>query len=229
MLTAIQNNLVKAQPRSLKELTADKSGWDAIKASIKTAKNDIVVLAADRNQASDALLKTQVTTHSTMGAVIYFTGGILVDNGWIRILGSGSDKLTRSLPAWNKGKTFKDYGDTPGFLLIADDAIGGFFAINGGQLGKDAGNVYYLAPETLKWESLNRAYSDFLEFCFNGNLDEFYKPFRWKGWHKDIGVLNGDQVFSFYPFLWSKEGKNIAKLSRKIVPIQEQYNFNTSH
>ena len=33
----------------------------------------------------------------------------------------------------------KEFGETPTFLLIADDAIGGFFAINGGQFGKDAG------------------------------------------------------------------------------------------
>jgi hypothetical protein len=42
-----------------------------------------------------------------MGAIIYETGGLLVDNGWIRILGSGHKKLDRNLPEWNKGKSIK--------------------------------------------------------------------------------------------------------------------------
>jgi len=58
-----------------------------------------------------------------MGAVVNETGVILVDNGWIRILGSGSEKLKRSLPKWNKGKSFSDFGQAMPFLLIADDAI----------------------------------------------------------------------------------------------------------
>ena len=37
-----------------------------------------------------------------MGAVIFETGGILIDEGWLRILGSGHPRLPRSLPDWNK-------------------------------------------------------------------------------------------------------------------------------
>lgn len=76
-------------------------------------------------------------------------------------------KLNRTLPDWNKGKSFNEFGERPPFLLIADDAVGGFFALNGGQLGKDPGKVYYLSPDNLQWESLNISYSDFLDFCFN--------------------------------------------------------------
>jgi hypothetical protein len=66
----------------------------------------------------------QLTTRSPMGAIMYTTGGILADDGWIRILGSGSTRLPRSLPDWNKGKTFITYGERAPFLLVADDAIG---------------------------------------------------------------------------------------------------------
>jgi len=220
---AAQNNM-----RPINALTADTSGWDMVKHSAKSAKNKVEFLPANRDKASEALFQTQVTTHSYMGAVIYFTGGILIDNGWIRLLGSGSDRLGRSLPGWNKGKTFNQYGEKPGYLLIGDDAAGGFFAINGGALGQDAGIIYYLAPDTLEWESLGRGYSDFVEFCFNGDLSSFYKPFRWKGWEKDVSSLTGDKVFNFYPFLWTKEGKDIEKVSRKAISVEEQYNFNIS-
>jgi hypothetical protein len=73
-----------------------------------------------------------------MGAVIYHTGGILVDNGWIRILGSGSKKLPRIL-RHEQGKILCGLWRIPAYVLIADDAAGGFFAINGGALGKDKG------------------------------------------------------------------------------------------
>jgi hypothetical protein len=214
--------------RPLKELTADVSTRDMLKQEINTAKNKSIILPANENKAGEALYQTQVTTRSLMGAVIYFTGGILIDNGWIRLLGSGSNMLPRSLPGWNKGKTFNNFGDRPGYLLIADDAIGGFFAVNGGALGADMGKVYYLAPETLKWESLNKSYSDFVDFCLNGDLDKFYESYRWKGWKQETNALNGDNVYSFYPFLWSKEGRDISKSSRKVVPVQEHYDLTLS-
>ena len=44
-------------------------------------------------KAEFALYKTQVTTRSPMGAIIYETMNILIDNGWIRILGSGNEKI----------------------------------------------------------------------------------------------------------------------------------------
>lgn len=216
-----QNNL-----RPVKDLIADTSGWGLVKQLIKAGKNKSEILPAENAKASDALYQTQVTTHSTMGAIVYFTGGILVDNGWIRLLGSGSPQFKRSLPGWNKGKTFRNFGDYPGFLLVGDDAIGGFFAINGGTLGTEMGMVYYLAPETLQWESLGKGYSDFLDFCLNGDLAKFYLTYRWAGWQKDVRKLAGDQVYNFYPYLWSKEGHHINKVTRKIVPVQEQYDFN---
>ena len=82
-----------------------------------------------------------------MGAIAYETGGILIDHGWLRVLGSGHQKLPRSIVEWNLNRS-------SGYLLVADDAVGGFFSINGGALGSDQGLMYYWAPDTLEWESL---------------------------------------------------------------------------
>jgi Protein of unknown function DUF2625 len=198
-------------------------GWPMVQQWIDKAKNKVEVLTCDTLKAKDALYKTQVTTRSPMGAIIYSTGGLLIDNGWIRILGSGNSKLNRTLPDWNKGKSFNEFGERPPFLLIADDAVGGFFALNGGQLGKDPGKVYYLSPDNLQWESLNISYSDFLDFCFNGDLMKFYRNLRWAKWKDDVSKLSGDKGYSFYPFLWTKERKDPNKDSRKDVPIEELY------
>ena len=78
----------------------------------------------------------QMPTSSPMGAVIYETGGILIHYGWLRILGSGSFKLPRGLMDWNFSKSFSESGEKPKYLLVADDVIGGYFALNGGSLGQ---------------------------------------------------------------------------------------------
>lgn len=101
----------------------------------------------------------------------------------------------------------------------------GFFLLNGGGLGNDLGKIYYLAPDSLEFEPLDLSYSEFLLFCFNNDLDDFYKGLRWKNWKSEVSKLNGDTVFNFFPYLWTKEGKNIEKNSKKEIPIEEQYNF----
>ena len=201
-------------------------GWILVKEWIDSAKNKVQILSCDTSKAKEVLYQTQVTTRSPMGAIVYSSGGLLIDDGWIRILGSGNAKLNRTLPEWNKGKTLKEYGEQPSFLLIADDAIGGFFAVNGGQFGKDLGKVYYLSPDNLEWEPLDLSYSDFLYFCFNGNLNEFYQGYRWNNWRDEVSRLDGNKVYNFFPPLWTKEGKDFTKNSRKQIHVEEQYSFN---
>lgn len=220
----IQHTMAQNKMRSVDELiNSTDPGWDLVSDWIKTAKNKVEVLAVDSVKARDALFKTQVTTRSPMGAIIYGTGGILIDDGWIRILGSGNAKLSRTLPDWNKGKSFENFGDQAAYLLVADDVIGGFFLLNGGGLGEDLGAIYYLSPDNLEFESLGISYSEFLNFCFYADLNDFYKGFRWNEWREEVSKLLGDQVFAFYPFLWTEAGKKINKNDRKAVPIEEQY------
>lgn len=208
-------------------IITEDSSWSLVKEWISNAKNKVEVLPISNiEQAKDALYKTQVTTRSPMGTIVYMTGGILIDNGWIRILGSGSEKIKRSLPEWNRGKSFEEYGEPTSFFLIADDVIGGFYILNNGEFGKDLGKVYYFAPDTLEFEPLDLTYSDFLNFCFNGNLKSFYQDYRWKNWENDISKLNGDEVYNFFPYLWTKEGKNIENASKKVIQIEEQYHLN---
>ena len=212
--------------RPLNELiNTEDPGWSLVNNWIQSAKNKVEILQTDKQKAEDALYKIQVTTRSPMGSIIYMTGGLLVDDGWIRILGSGNDKLNRSLPDWNKGKAIIDFGQPAPFLIIADDVIGGFFILNGGGLGNDVGKVYYLAPDNLEYESLNLTYSEFLNFCFNNNLNEFYKGYRWTNWKNDFKKLKGGKVFSFYPYLWTKEGKDINNTTKKEISSEEQYSL----
>ncbi len=203
-------------------------GWTVVKQWIDSATNKVEVLPVDTIKAKDALYKTQVTSRSIMGAIVFSTGGILIDNGWIRILGSGSSKMQRTLPDWNKGKAFKEFGDRPAYFLVADDAAGGYFAINYGSFGKDIDSMYYLSPDNLQWEALEMNYEDFIWFCFTGDLKKFYSGIRWTSWQKDIQTLKPDEVFHILPPLWSKEGKDVDKSVKNPVPVEEQFLYNLS-
>lgn len=208
--------------RSLQELiNTEDPGWNLVEEWMKDAKNKIEIIERDPLKADSALYQTQVTTRSPMGAIVHGTGGILIDDGWIRILGSGSEKLNRSLPEWNKGKSFQEYEEAPNFLLIADDAIGGFFAINGGLFDQETlGNIYYFAPDRLEWENLDITYSDFIYWAFTGNLEAFYEDLRWKGWRAEIMEMGANKTMNFYPFLWTKYD-SIEELNRRAIPIEE--------
>ena len=211
--------------RTLEELiNKEEPAWDLIQEWLQEAINSYEVLPRDAKRAETELLNAQITTRSPMGAILYETGGILINGGWIRLLGSGCERLDRGMFQWNKGKTFEDYGQPPAFLLVADDILGGLFAINGGAFGQDdLGQIYYLAPDTLSWEPMNCGYSEFVCWTLEGDIDLFYEPYYWEGWQEEVPKLNGNQVFSFFPFLWTKEGQQIEAVSRKVVPIEESY------
>jgi hypothetical protein len=202
----------------------EEPAWALVKGWLEEAKNFVEVLPASDPARSDALVATQVTTRSPMGAVIYESGGILVDNGWLRILGSGGHpRLARSLPEWNRSVGNDLASGAMPFLLIADDVVGGFFALDGGVLGS-SGNVFYFAPDSLEWENTGNGYSDFLHWCLNGNLHEFYIDCRWPGWETEIAKLNGDQGISIYPFPFAA-GAPVASRHRGIVHMGELYSL----
>ncbi len=75
--------------RSLDELIdLQDPGWPLVQEWIAKASNPVEVLPADRARAEATLVELQVTTRSPMGAIALETGGLLVDSGWLRILGS---------------------------------------------------------------------------------------------------------------------------------------------
>jgi Protein of unknown function DUF2625 len=230
IMNILNANSQSAKIKPLAELINKKEpAWELfLTKALKEAQNPVEVLAKDKAKADSALYKAQVTTRSPLGAVIYETGGILINHGWIRILGSGSKKLDRSVMNWNKGKTFERDFDCLSFVLIADDVLGGFFAVNsGGGLDSVAiGKVFYLAPDNLLWENTNYTYTQFLDFCLNGDIQKYYEPYYWIGWKEDIQKINGNQGISCYPFLWTTEGKDINKVFRKPVPIEELWFIN---
>ncbi len=202
------------------------SGWFKITTMVSHAKNKVEILEKDSAHANAALYQSQLSTNTMLGSLIYNSGGILVDEGWIRILGSGCKRLDRSVPEWNKGKLSAERNDQPFYLLVADDVLGGLFAIKSEHIDEleTTGRVFYYGPNSLTWQSTGLSYSAFISFCFNGNLKEFYDGFRWKTWQEDLKNISCNQVVSCYPMLWTREGLQI-KANRKLLAIQTQWNM----
>jgi hypothetical protein len=205
--------------RPLSEIIDDNEpAWPIVEQWIAKAEIDVEVLPTERGAAESALHETQVTTRNPMGAIIYKTAGIFLDSRWLRIFGAGGNPhLQRSSPGWNVGRS-------EGYYLIGDDAVGGSLAINGGALGKDQGNIYYFAPDSLDWEPCNFAYSTFLVWAMTTKLREFYESLRWEGWQAEVKQLSGDQAISFCPFLFMT-GPQLVERSRRAIPVAEQYDL----
>ncbi|HEX6039367.1 DUF2625 family protein [Longimicrobium sp.] len=208
--------------RPLSELIDhEESAWPLVQEWISEASVPVEVLPAERAAGDAALYASQVTTRSPMGAIAHNSAGLLIDNGWLRVLGAGRHpRFHRSLPEWNEGRA-------NGFHLVADDAVGGFFALNGGALGTDLGNVYFYAPDLLRWEPCGSGYSMLLVWAMSGKLEEFYRSLRWDGWVAEVKRLSGDQAINIYPFL-SVEGEPIKERRRMPVPVAERWEFQGS-
>ncbi|MFB6366542.1 DUF2625 family protein [Paenibacillus elgii] len=211
--------------KSLDELIDEsESTWLEVQDWVSKAANIVEILPANPHEAKEVLNQLQITTRSVLGTVAYYTGGIFIENGWLRILGSGSRRLPRNLITWNEIGADGKSSRLPSSFLIADDVAGGFFALNGGAFEGKPGDVFYFAPDTLEWESLDMGFSDFLYWACFGDVQKFYETFRWEGWAEEVRHIDGDQGVSIYPFLWANGGPVIDR-ARSVVPIEELWNI----
>lgn len=201
-------------------LDSDEPAWPVIQEMFAAADNRVEVLPRDEQQAEQTLEHLQVTIGSPLGAIAYETGGVLVDDGWLRLLGSGAQRMSGSLRSWNDG-TVDTFGLFGKAVLVAHDVVGGFFALNGGAFGGPRGHVHYLSPDTMEWEDLELPYSDFLTWAATGDLQTYYADSRWPGWREQVAPLSGGQGVLIYPPLWAVEGGELASRTKKAVPIAE--------
>lgn len=208
--------------KNLEELIFNRENtWLMVQDWIEAAENHVEVLTDNRIEGEKTLLQLQITNKSTMGAIALECGGLLIDKGWLRILGSGNDKISGSLLSWNNLDGTEIEYPMEKAMIIAYDVVGGFYAINAGELGSSFKSVFYFAPDTLEWEDTEKGYTDFILWALNGDLNLYYETFRWKGWEDDVKRLSGSQGISIFPYLWTKEGKDIEKCYKRAVPMRE--------
>jgi hypothetical protein len=173
---------------------------------LERVPNGCEVLPGDARQGEAVLRWPQVSRGSLLGCVAAETAGLLFDDGWLRLLGSGSRRLNGNLLSWNVTSDGPRLG---GAFLVAHDAVGGFFALNGGMLPGKRGEVFYQGPDTLDWRSLGGGYSHLFSWAATGDLGQFYRALRWPGWRREVAAMAGDR------------GVSLADESRRAVPMEE--------
>ena len=83
-----------------------------------------------------------------MGAIAHETGGLLVDDGWLRILGGAGHRMVGTLANWNGLGPRPVCTANNGWWVIAHDAAGGVFALDRGALGPGGTSSTTCAPTT---------------------------------------------------------------------------------
>jgi hypothetical protein len=179
--------------------------WPDVLQWIKAAENTVEILPADAERRDEIRGRVGVSLESALGAVIHETGGILVDQGWLRILGSGSPALPRIARPDRK------------WIVVADDVVGGTFALH-----PPTGEVHYLAPDSLEWESLGIKYSAWFRWCLTDALGGFYQDYRGADWPARIRSLEPHQGYLIQPFPWAK-GDPYPARTWNAVPMSELY------
>lgn len=216
------------QIRTLDELVIENSTtWDEF-SSLLTKNSANQVLEPEPSQAFDTLLRLQATTRSMLGAIALNTGAILADHGWFRLLGSGYAPDLPSIADANAMGPPTPESTPPGHLVIGFDVLGGQFAIDGGALGINPGDVCYFAPDSLEWEGLGGGYSAFVQAAVSGGLNEAFQVLRWEGWQADIVDLPLGMSLASYPPPFAAEGRDLSQTAKNPVPTTELLDFYAS-
>ncbi|MFD0266278.1 DUF2625 family protein [Streptomyces sp. NPDC127106] len=204
--------------------------WPELQVMLGASSVPVQVLPADVDEGRRSLLQMQVTARSVLGALTLNTGGLLVDDGWVRVYGGGS-AAGGGLPSLAQVNGFPaafdpDWHPAAG-LVVGHDVVGGVFALNGGDpaaAGRPGapGQMTYFAPDTLAWEALEVGHSVWVSWLLSGESQTFYDGLRWPGWRAETTALALSQGISVYPFLWSEEARaDLAATSRCPVPMRE--------
>ncbi|MET8200044.1 DUF2625 family protein [Micromonospora taraxaci] len=189
------------------------------------------VLAVDREQARAGLRQLQVPANSSLGAIAWNCGGILLYDGWLRIFG-GSPSAEVSLPSIGQVNAFPadvDWTWTPTEgLIVANDVLGGVFFLNGlrpaaGRPGVP-GEVIYFDPRSLDWTRMRLSHREWLTWSVSGELPHFYDGLLWPRWREDVAALRSDQGIAVLPSLWSGTAPATG-MTRTVVPMADILTF----
>lgn len=178
------------------------SKFEVILKSIKESQKAVSVLPKQDERLLVIERQYSINKESTLGAIVYNTGGIVVD-GWIRIYGAGE------LDFAERNKLFP-YDE----IVVGEDILGGLFII------LEGGNVAYFALDTMEIEDMEISFGQFIYWCLHGDTDTFYLDYKWEHWQEDVASLGLSYGMSFYPYLWA-EVESIEKRHREPIPMKE--------
>ncbi|MGV8849632.1 MAG: DUF2625 family protein [Propionibacteriaceae bacterium] len=180
----------------------------------------VLALPVEPDRRDDCLVQLQVTLRSMLGAIAYEVGGLLVDHGWLRLLGGGHGALPSLAEAIGLGDP-ASAAAPPDYVVLGWDVVGGVFALDGGGLRGVRGHVCYFAPDALQWEDLDVGHADFVRWVLTGGLDTFAEDLRWDGWATEAPQVALDAVYLSDPPLWTLEGQDVDEAERRTITVDE--------
>lgn len=132
-------------------IMAENNLWSQLNGIIEQTSKKVEVRDL-KGVSKDEASELRFNPESLLGVIVSKTSGFTVDN-WVRVLGQG-------ISEYNKDKTEV----TNGMLVVAFDVVGGLFALNVGRFEEAQSAVWYFAPDTLEWESLDVSYTGFIKW-----------------------------------------------------------------
>jgi hypothetical protein len=216
--------------RELDELIdVSDPAWPHLLELFAASAAPLKVLPGDPAEGRRTLLQMQVTARSTLGSLVLNSGGLIVDHGWVRVFGGGSEG--RGMPSLAQVNRFPSAFDLAWHpltgLVVGHDVVGGVFALNGHDPSAEGrpgapGQMTYFAPDTLAWEAMEMGHSGWVSWLLSGRLETFYDGLRWPGWREEAEALAFPQGITVYPFLWSKEAReDLGATHRRPVPMRD--------
>jgi hypothetical protein len=191
------------------------SAWDEVRQAIDAAPYPVTALPVAAGNVDRCLATLEITTRSWLGAVVANSGGLLIDHGWVRVLGSGHGGLPDILVAADPAS---------GWLTVAYDVLGGQFAWIRAEPDA-APTIHYYGPDTLEWQDLEQGYADWLHAMLGGATTQFYSTLRWPGWEGEVAAIGLDQGIHAFPPPFTVEGKDLSTVSRMPMPFTELLRF----
>ena len=192
--------------------------WQQLLKLFEKADRPIKICEGDYTRGVNEINEIGASPESVLGAVIVNSCGIVFDN-WVFVIGQSSGNY--GILNFSEKMNY----DSNGLLVVATDIVGGVFALNMGRFAEDQGMVWYFAPDTLKWESLEMKYSGFIAWLTQGDLSGYYSSMKWTDWRKDAESVSFGEGILIYPYLWAKEC-NIETASKTVVPLSEILRMN---
>ncbi|MFF1691576.1 MULTISPECIES: DUF2625 family protein [unclassified Streptomyces] len=75
--------------RELSQLIdVEEPAWPELRETLDASPVSVGVLPPDSDLGRASILELQITARSYLGALVLHCGGLLVDDGWLRVLGS---------------------------------------------------------------------------------------------------------------------------------------------
>ncbi len=113
--------------------------WEELNKMFSDSSKSIKLNKNKTNDGQNTLDILKITSKSALGSILFNTSGITVDN-WIRVLGSENQE-NRGILSYNKIDENGASNAIEKMLIVADDVVGGVFALNAGKFPDEIGAV----------------------------------------------------------------------------------------